>query len=74
MARKSVFPDFTNTKVQQWWGENHNFYTELGIEGIWNDMNEPAIFNETKTMDTSVMHRNNRRPAISSSFVIVTDI
>ena len=52
----SAFPDFTNTEVRKWWGEKHKFYTDLGIEGIWNDMNEPAVFNETKTMDVKVMH------------------
>ncbi|MCG3420277.1 glycoside hydrolase family 31 protein [Oceanobacillus jordanicus] len=59
---KSAFPDFTDEKVRKWWGEKHAFYTDMGIDGIWNDMNEPAVFNETKTMDTSVMHRNDGRP------------
>lgn len=54
----SAFPDFTNTKTQKWWGEKHSFYTDLGIEGIWNDMNEPAVFNKTKTMDLAVIHGN----------------
>ena len=36
----------------------HRFYSEKGIEGIWNDMNEPAVFNETKTMDVEVIHRH----------------
>lgn len=54
----SAFPDFTEEKVRKWWGEKHEFYTSMGIEGIWNDMNEPAVFNETKTMDLEVIHRN----------------
>jgi alpha-glucosidase len=54
----SAFPDFTNHEVRKWWGEKHQFYTDLGIEGIWNDMNEPSVFNETKTMDMKVMHDN----------------
>ncbi|WP_458414486.1 glycoside hydrolase family 31 protein [Schinkia sp. CFF1] len=54
----SAFPDFTKTETKNWWGEKHSFYTDLGIEGIWNDMNEPAVFNETKTMDTEVIHAN----------------
>ncbi|RSK26400.1 DUF4968 domain-containing protein [Bacillus sp. HMF5848] len=52
----SAFPDFTSERARKWWGEKHAYYTDLGIEGIWNDMNEPAIFNETKTMDLKVMH------------------
>lgn len=54
----SAFPDFTKTETQKWWGEKHSFYTDLGIEGIWNDMNEPAVFNKTKTMDLDVIHDN----------------
>ncbi len=38
-----VFPDFTREDVREWWAENHKFYFELGIKGIWNDMNEPAF-------------------------------
>ncbi|WP_070119824.1 glycoside hydrolase family 31 protein [Bacillus marinisedimentorum] len=60
---KSAFPDFTQKDVRKWWGSKHSFYTDLGIEGIWNDMNEPAVFNETKTMDTEVIHENDGKPA-----------
>lgn len=55
----SAFPDFTDDRTAAWWGDQHDFYTSYGIEGIWNDMNEPAIFNESKTMDLDVIHRNN---------------
>lgn len=58
----SAFPDFTITRTRRWWGRMHTFYTDLGIEGIWNDMNEPAVFNETKTMDIKVMHGNDGEP------------
>lgn len=58
----SAFPDFTNTQTQQWWGAKHEGFIKSGIEGIWNDMNEPAIFNETKTMDVNVMHGNDGDP------------
>ncbi|KGX87777.1 glycoside hydrolase family 31 protein [Pontibacillus litoralis] len=60
---ESAFPDFTDEATRKWWGSLHKFYTDLGIEGIWNDMNEPAVFNEAKTMDTSVMHKNDGNPA-----------
>ncbi|MUL38723.1 glycoside hydrolase family 31 protein [Gloeocapsopsis dulcis] len=40
---KAVFPDFMRADVRQWWGELHKSLTDIGIAGIWNDMNEPAI-------------------------------
>ncbi|HEX6923625.1 MAG TPA: TIM-barrel domain-containing protein, partial [Bacillales bacterium] len=58
----SVFPDFTKAATRKWWGEKYKFYSDLGIEGIWNDMNEPAVFNETKTMDLKAMHENDGDP------------
>ncbi|SFR65664.1 glycoside hydrolase family 31 protein [Anaeromicropila populeti] len=39
-----VYPDFSDEKVRSWWGENHRYLIELGVSGIWNDMNEPASF------------------------------
>jgi alpha-glucosidase len=39
-----VFPDFLQEKTRKWWGDNLRFYTDNGIAGIWNDMNEPAFF------------------------------
>lgn len=41
----AVYPDFGNPDVRKWWGEHLRFYTDLGVGGIWNDMNEPASFN-----------------------------
>jgi len=43
------FPDFLNTKARTWFGSKYAFYTENGIEGFWNDMNEPAIFYSENT-------------------------
>ncbi|MCM1174126.1 MAG: glycoside hydrolase family 31 protein [Blautia sp.] len=41
----AVYPDFGSPAVREWWGGHLRFYTDLGIGGIWNDMNEPASFN-----------------------------
>ena len=38
------FPDFLNPKARKWFGQQYKFYTDRGIEGFWNDMNEPALF------------------------------
>jgi len=40
---KAVFPDFLRPEVRQWWGDCQAALTEVGVAGIWNDMNEPAI-------------------------------
>lgn len=38
------FPDVLNKDARRWFGDQYRFLTEQGIEGFWNDMNEPAIF------------------------------
>lgn len=43
---KCHFPDFTNPKVRQWWAARMKAYTDLGIEGFWNDMNEIATWGQ----------------------------
>ncbi|NJL21139.1 MAG: DUF5110 domain-containing protein, partial [Leptolyngbyaceae cyanobacterium SM1_3_5] len=40
---RSVFPDFLRSDVQHWWGDCQKALTEMGVAGIWNDMNEPAL-------------------------------
>ncbi len=40
----SVFVDYTLPEGRRWWGDLHRFYTDNGIAGIWNDMNEPSDF------------------------------
>ncbi|NHC34166.1 glycoside hydrolase family 31 protein [Scytonema millei] len=40
---KALFPDFLRPEVRQWWGDLHESLTSIGVAGIWNDMNEPAI-------------------------------
>ena len=41
---KVHFPDFLNEKARTWFGDQYRFLLDKGIEGFWNDMNEPAIF------------------------------
>ncbi|MBC2579509.1 glycoside hydrolase family 31 protein [Clostridium sp. DJ247] len=41
----SLYPDFSNEPVRQWWAENQKIMMDYGVAGIWNDMNEPASFN-----------------------------
>ena len=47
------FPDFMQPEARKWFGRKYSALTELGIEGFWNDMNEPAIFyTEDRLADT----------------------
>ena len=39
------FPDFTRSDVQHWWATLYKDFMATGIDGIWNDMNEPSVFN-----------------------------
>lgn len=38
------FPDFTRPDVRRWWAGLYKPFLALGIDGVWNDMNEPAVF------------------------------
>jgi alpha-glucosidase len=37
-------PDVLNTKARAWFGDQYRVLLEQGIDGFWNDMNEPALF------------------------------
>ncbi len=41
---KTHFPDFMNSGARMWFGSKYKLLTDAGIEGFWNDMNEPAMF------------------------------
>ncbi|WZZ28219.1 hypothetical protein YC2023_011620 [Brassica napus] len=52
-----VFPDYTNSKARSWWASLVQDFISNGVDGIWNDMNEPAVFNTvTKTMPENNIH------------------
>jgi alpha-glucosidase len=45
-AGRSHFPDFFNEEVREWWGNAFTALTDVGVEGFWNDMNEPAVWGQ----------------------------
>ena len=45
---KCCFPDMLNDKARQWFGDKYRILIDKGIDGFWNDMNEPAIFYSEK--------------------------
>lgn len=55
---ESKFPDFFLSAVRTWWGDEQKALLDLGIAGIWNDMNEPANFaRPDKTLAPDALHR-----------------
>jgi alpha-glucosidase len=42
----SAFPDFTSPDGRAWWGKYFKELTDVGLEGFWNDMNEPAAWGQ----------------------------
>lgn len=44
------FPDVLNADARKWFGDKYRFLTDQGIEGFWNDMNEPSIFYSTESI------------------------
>jgi alpha-glucosidase len=61
----SVFPDFTQQKTRAWWGTLYTYFDHIGIDGFWNDMNEPSVFNTLKTIPNDVVHRINEPGFVS---------
>ncbi len=52
------FPDFTREATRMWWGTLAARFAADGVAGLWNDMNEPAVFDgPDKTMPTGTVHR-----------------
>lgn len=52
-----VFPDFTQEKTAKWWAALYKDFMSTGIDGVWNDMNEPSVFNTIdRTMPADNMH------------------
>jgi len=41
---RCCFPDFLREDVRRWFGGLYRPLLDAGIEGFWNDMNEPALF------------------------------
>lgn len=50
------FPDFTNPEVRDWWGGLFDELIDIGVAGVWNDMNEPAVFG-SGTFPDDVRHQ-----------------
>ncbi|WP_088324126.1 glycoside hydrolase family 31 protein [Polaribacter tangerinus] len=52
------FPDYTKPEVREWWsGLFKELIEEIGVKGVWNDMNEPAVMDvPNKSFPDDVRH------------------
>jgi len=58
------FPDYTNPVVREWWaGLFKELISDIGVKGVWNDMNEPAVMEvPNKTFPMDVRHSYDGNP------------
>ncbi|MFO7952977.1 MAG: glycoside hydrolase family 31 protein [Bacillota bacterium] len=57
----AVFPDFLRSEVRRWWRNQHPEFLSGGIDGIWNDMNEPSDFSRASgTLPGDAVHLNDQ--------------
>jgi alpha-glucosidase len=53
-----VFPDFTRPETREWWAGLYKDFMAQGIDGVWNDMNEPDVFDgPDQSMPLDNIHR-----------------
>jgi len=53
----SYFPDFTSPHARRWWRRQLESLIDVGVDGIWNDMNEPVVFGlEGTTLPDATRH------------------
>ncbi len=50
----SYFPDFLREDVRAWFGKQYARLLDAGIEGFWNDMNEPALFYSVESLEAAL--------------------
>lgn len=55
-AGDSHWPDYTRPETQDWWGSLIRDFLDNGIDGIWVDLNEPAII-PFGQFPTDLVHR-----------------
>ena len=56
-AGECAFADFSRPEVRRWWGGLHSDFVRDGVRGIWDDMNEPALFGTPeRTLPLNTVH------------------
>jgi len=48
----SYFSDYSRSSTRAWWGGLVGEWLKNGVSGIWNDMNEPAVWGQAFPLET----------------------
>ncbi len=48
------FPDVLSSRARQWFGSQYDVLLDAGIDGFWNDMNEPSIFYTPERLNQAI--------------------
>jgi len=59
---KCYFPDFMRKEVRDWFGDGYRGLLDAGVEGFWNDMNEPALFYSMDSLEEAYRKGDELRP------------
>ena len=61
------FPDFTRHEVRTWWSGLTRDFMLKGADGLWNDMNEPSVFDvPSGTMAEDALHQGENSDIFAS--------
>lgn len=68
-----AFPDFTSPEARKWWAGLYKNFMATGIDGVWNDMNEPAVFYDnapsgTMPPDNSFQGGGDLKPGLHTQY------
>ena len=58
---RSHFTDFFKPEAREWFGAKYEVLTSQGVEGFWNDMNEPAMFYSDESLEETVSKLKNTK-------------
>lgn len=64
-AGPSMFPDFGSPNVRGWWGGLVGRETDLGVRGLWIDMNEPSNFVDQTVSSALTASADGRRTTMA---------
>ncbi len=63
----AAYPDFSKQSVRAWWGAAQAAVVDMGVRGIWNDMNEPASFSGL-TLSDLVQFDGDEHPGMHAEY------